>query len=285
MEKPDSRRPENIGIRTEAVPLMTTSPTASQIWPWSPFRLPSWRWHLASAIANGNPLAKAIPSPDATVLNAVGVLQSPDESATDESEDSAAVREAISIWQHDQWGRCLLESRLVSGAAAFEVAERTGLSVTVVRAFHDVFFDVESKAKHKSYINHFAVGAPGRVDAPVGLDVAVKAFAYFGGPYVLNQVIAAHADDLTGSGLRDRGLAIVLEPQYAKAIRMAVRAWTTPLTENNAENWMSVYIDQFAAEVLGGRKRSRRSVDAALRRKSQPEKIVTEEQSKLPGQE
>jgi hypothetical protein len=254
----------------------------SGMWPWSPLRSPHWRWYLANAIAAGDPAACAIPVHDAAVLNAVDVLRSSDKPTNDVSSCVVAIREANAIFQHDGWGRIVLESRLLTGETSEAVASQTGLSDEVVRAFHDVFFDVWSRLCHRSYITRFAIDVPAACDVTPGIDTAMKAFAYLGGPYVMDHLVAAHRSDLRGCGVQDRGLSLELDSSQAKAIREAVRVWRTPVTPDNTANWLTILTDQIAAQVYGGRRRTRRNVSAALRRRLSQD--ATNRQAKSTGE-
>ncbi len=254
--------------------------TSSRMWPSSPFRSPSWRWQLANAIVAGDPSAEAVGSPDPTVMSAVSVLRSPGGLSLVGEHGALAMQKAAAIWQSNELGRCLVESRLLAGSTVSQVARQIGQPIAVVSAFHDVFFDVATKRQHASYIVRFVIDVPARWDVAVPLDVALRAFAYFGGPYVLDQVVAAFADDLSGCGVQDRAITVPLERSRAKRVRDAVRVWMTPVTEDNAANWLSIYVDQVAAELFGPSRLTRRSVVAALRRRPNRIASTTDERKK-----
>lgn len=206
-------------------------------------------------------------------MSAVSVLRSSGGLPLVGEYDALAMRKAAAIWQSNELGRCLVESRLLAGSTVSQVARQIGQPIAVVSAFHDVFFDLATRRQHASYVVRFVIDVPARWDVAVPLDVALRAFAYFGGPYVLDQVVAAFADDLRDSGVQDRAITVPLERSRAKRVRDAVRVWMTPVTEDNAGNWLSVYVDQVAAELFGPSRLTRRSVVAALRRR--PNRIAT----------
>lgn len=259
----------------------TATRTSSRMWPSSPFRSPNWRWQLANAIVTGDPSAEAVGSPDPAVMSAVSVLRSSGGLAVVEGCGASVVRKAAAIWQSNVLGRCLVESRLLAGSTVSQVATQIDQPIAVVSAFHDVFFDVATRRQHASYIVRFAIDVPVRWDVSVPLDVALRAFAYFGGPYVLDQVITAFANDLRGCGVQDRAITAPLKRSRAKRVRDAVRVWMTPVTEDNAANWLSIYVDQVAAELFGPSRLTRRNVVAALRRRPYPIASTSGEQKKL----
>ena len=255
--------------------------TSSRMWPSSPFRSPSWRWQLANAIYTGDPAAEAVGSPDPTVMSAVSVLLSSGGLPLGGECDALVMQKAAVIWQSNELGRCLVESRLLTGSTVTQVARQIDQPKAVVSAFHDVFFDVATRRQYASYIVRFVIDVPVQWDVAVPLDVALRAFAYFGGPYVLDQVVAAFADDLRGCGVQDRALTIPRERSRAKRMRDAVRVWMIPVTEDNAANWFSIYVDQVAAELFGPSRLTRRSVVAAQRLRPNPIASTSGERKKL----
>ena len=232
----------------------------------NPFRPPAWRWYLATAIVEGTPEAKRNPPPDTTTLAAIDALrdhlQQPD---TATSSDSSVLR-ARAIWQSDGWDRCLLESRLLTGVSLPEVAQQLQLPLGVGASYRDLFFDVLSRLRHASYVQHAVIRAPARFDEPPHLQTAIRAFAYFGGHHVLDVLLAAHAAGIATSEVIDQAFNMELDPKLAKVARVAVSTWIAPITEENADIWICHYFDQLAAEKFGNRRQTWHDISEALRR-------------------
>jgi hypothetical protein len=243
---------------------MTATKSVSRLWPQNALRPPDWRWQQALAIVDGDADTSTIPTPDSSVLAAVEFLVNGPQ-GSEAAEPTHNIYRAHAIWEADGWDRCLLDSRLLSGSSAEDAARLFQLTEDVVMAYQDLFLDVADRLRYRSFVVHAAICAP-RDGVPTKLESAVKSFAYFGGPLVLDAVIAAHANVIESDGLVDAALAMEIDAALAKSVRTAVQTWITPVTVDNVEEWLGLYIDQLAAELVGGRKRSLRNVDAALRR-------------------
>lgn len=239
---------------------------AMRLWEQNPFRPLAWRWFLTTAIVEGTPEAKQNPPPDTTTLAAVDALrvrlQQPDKATP----SGGTVLRAHAIWQSDGWDRCLLESRLLTGLSLQDVAQQLQLPLGVVASYRDLFFDVSSRLQHASYVQHAAIRTPARFDEPSDLQTALRAFAYFGGQYVLDVLLAAHAAGIATSEVIDQTLDMELDPKLAKAARAAVRTWITPITNENADIWICHFLDQLAAEEFGNRRQTLHDIVEALRR-------------------
>jgi hypothetical protein len=98
---------------------------------------------------------------------------------------------AHEVWKANRSPRWLLEAYLLTDLAIDEVARECSLPTAVVEAYHELFFDVRGKLQARDWIvsqvilsapnNHFAGPQPAGI---------WKYYAYTGGPYVLEVVVA-----------------------------------------------------------------------------------------------
>ena len=245
--------------------MMTIDPSVS---PGDPHRIPDWRWRLVTAIAEGESVPILADSPDTDVGDAVAALgglgRTSDADLDERTNDILSARQ---MWIDDAWDRVLLEARLLTGVTVTETAHQLQIGEPLVDAFCRLFFDVRSRLRHTGFINRFAIRAPKHFEEAPDLRTAIRAFAYFGGPYVLDAVVATYADSITPCGINDRAMTLWLDPALRKSVRAAVQTFMTPVTADNAEAWLQLYVDQRAAEALGRRRRTQRSIVAAIRRR------------------
>ena len=68
-----------------------------------------------------------------------------------------AIRAAYEVWAADQMPRWLLEAQLLTPRTFDEVAAGCSLSEPVVRAFHQLFFDVRSRLQARDWVMSLAV--------------------------------------------------------------------------------------------------------------------------------
>lgn len=154
--------------------------------PFSFFRRPWWRWRRAEyLVATGRRRDPRLG--DEWVVHARDALRGRGGSRS----KAAAVRAAGDVWAAESEGKWLLEALLLTEESLDQVAERCGLPVAVVEAYGDVFFDVRSRRAASDWLLSRAAGyTPGlgfRGPQPAGV---WKYAALFGGPHVLDQVVA-----------------------------------------------------------------------------------------------
>lgn len=86
--------------------------------------------------------------------------------------------------------RCELEARLLAAQDYDAIASRVGCSSDVVRAYHELYYQVRPKLTNRSYILHRAIGpAVQRQLSADNFDALWKLYGYFGGPHVVDAVV------------------------------------------------------------------------------------------------
>ena len=155
--------------------------------PTSPCRSPDWRWQLAQRSIRHPEDTWLAPHIDGQIRIA-SASQKNTEAVSDESAagfGSGDATIAHQIHEIDGWDRCLLECRILSGQPLHAAADHLALPVSVVTAYHNLFFDVLSRLQQRGFINHFTVQLPASYSKAIDLPTALRAFAYAGGPHVL----------------------------------------------------------------------------------------------------
>ena len=99
-----------------------------------------------------------------------------------------------SIW-HTPDRAFRLQARLLAGLSIEETAVAEGLNAETVRLFAALFFDVLDCLDAFDYIHFIAIDFQPFACQPPGRNTLIKLMAYHGGPYVLNQLLAAMATD------------------------------------------------------------------------------------------
>lgn len=93
-------------------------------------------------------------------------------------------------WEASELDRGIVQARLLAGQPFEAVAAACGMATEGVRAYHDLFFDVQSRLRDKFYITTRAVGwKPGRDTAGEGLDMLLRYVGYYAGPQSLDLLI------------------------------------------------------------------------------------------------
>ena len=166
----------------------------------SPRRAPNWRWLRAVQIDGGGKRAsRTVDGPDgfAWIRRAVR-LKRRFEQANNRPDAIYALLERDSdlFWAHSMWSedkaptRWGIEARIIAGETDEEIAERVGVSPSVISAYANVFFDIRDKVDHTDYmVNVVMADAVIRGLQERHYDLLWKLLGYHGGSHVLNAVI------------------------------------------------------------------------------------------------
>lgn len=129
----------------------------------NPWRPGDWRWQRASLLA-ADEIARNRRLDDPVVVRlerfarAVLVAENPADAT------SLALREPDIYWayqlyrQDDPARRSEVEARILGGESREAIAGKTGISVKMLAAYEDAFYDVRDKLPHRSYVLHTLIG-------------------------------------------------------------------------------------------------------------------------------
>jgi hypothetical protein len=95
---------------------------------------------------------------------------------------------AIEIYQRGGERRMLIEARILARQSTAEIAARYDLPVEVVAIYEEAFFDVRERLDACDYILREVIGLD--THSPLDPATLLKKFAYFGGPIILELVLA-----------------------------------------------------------------------------------------------
>ena len=201
------------------------------IMPHGPQRAPALRWILAEMVVAGEDLpwkhiAYSVMHDDG-VRNAMKLLRHWREEPRREVEgDLADIETAHRIWAGaNRWDRAVLEARLLTGASTAEVATQAQLPATIVDTYSTLFFDVGDRIRDTLYIRNLVIGPMGQSDPADNLMAVIRAVAYYEGPSVLDDVLAAYADEIRTEHVHDLALDCTLDPLVARSVRADVESY------------------------------------------------------------
>jgi hypothetical protein len=197
----------------------------------SPFRSPDWRWRRAEwLVANGCNFSRRRDDEETgcavRYLHALaryrGGVPSPDVVRR-----FPFVVEACQLHGNDSKIRMFVEARILARQTSSEIAELTGVSADVVDTYESLFFDCSDRLDASDWvalnvIDRKLVG-PKAIPDTAG---TFKAFAYYGGPLVLDAVVPYLVD---GKDLFNPSLDLsTLEGRQEQTIRLAVAVEMLP---------------------------------------------------------
>ena len=202
----------------------------------NPMRPPDWRWQLAR-LACEDP--QAIPNcfidRDSWVQVAVQYLNGSDRARSHDVEIATRIHES-------RWDRTVLESYLLTGIGDEDVAGKTGLSPDVVRAYEALFYDIRERRTATGYVNHFLIRSwATHKSQEERMESSVKAFAYSGGPYVLEAVLVTHTDELRPMIVALPTMTSPMSRDLLFAVRLAVEIWMAGMTPRKLEYWIRMW--------------------------------------------
>ena len=158
-----------------------------------PCRPPDWRWRLANHLAASGRPPKRYRLDDG-VYEVVRYLRrgrqlgdwpTPAPSAQDWRPLSAA----LATYRLQPERRLELEARILAREDTATIATKCGLDPAVIDTFHDVFFDIRPKLDHQSYVLSVIHGDKGSIFDEIDRPRLIKHQAYFGGPFVLEELL------------------------------------------------------------------------------------------------
>jgi hypothetical protein len=131
------------------------------------------------------------------------------------------------LYEHSAPTGLLVEARLLMGEDSAQIARLTGIPAPVVDAYEAVFFNCRDRLHAADWVVCCALGTPPSA-ASIGPDkgAALKRFAFFGGPLVLD---AVQPYLLGGEDLFDPPLDLsTIEGRREQIIRLAVAVHLLP---------------------------------------------------------
>jgi hypothetical protein len=154
----------------------------------------AWRWLQAnSIIAEGGRLAGA---EDDLVRSAVRFLQALDRCQDDADrarvhDQYPALTAARALYDaFDSFNRWHLEARLLAGEDVVQIAAKCGLTLEVIRCYHDLFFDVQERLEARDFLYHTVIGPKAREGlSETDREVLLKLFALSGGPRAVDALV------------------------------------------------------------------------------------------------
>jgi hypothetical protein len=161
----------------------------------NPFRAPDWRWQRArSLIGAGRNFSRR--RDDESTGRAVHYLRTVNRGRRSPGRlcDFADVHAARQLHESGGALRLLVEARVLARQAPALIALLAGVPAHVVETYEDLFFSCRDRLDARDWILAHAIGRGGCPLAPEPDPGAVlKAFAYFGGPAVLEAVLRSGA--------------------------------------------------------------------------------------------
>lgn len=186
---------------------------------------PDWRWRAALARQDA-PLTTGPAAGDAGVRRAAQFLRALRRCATPAHRHDLARRMPIVSGAHaissarNPAPRHALEARLLANEARAAIATKSGLALSTVRCYEQLFFDLGARHGSPDFVLTCILG-PGLHEANWTYDLFWKFFAYFGGAAVLDVVL--HGCPPTA---RPQSFGAVVE-FLADSARLAVRRQMT----------------------------------------------------------
>ena len=162
----------------------------------NPHRPPDWRWQLAKYLQE-NKLKLQRSQSDNYICWAKKFAIEID-NAADEwaqfliAERSPAIYNAWALYKSSQLknARWELEARILARESRAEITRKMGLNSAIVDHYLSIFFDVESRLSHPTYVTHAVIGdAAKRGISEREPDVLWKMFGYWRGADLLDLLI------------------------------------------------------------------------------------------------
>lgn len=164
-----------------------------------PLRPLSWRWNLACQLVEQRRRVSARHADD-WIRSAVRFRR-----RLERSKSPAAMARlhsaepglfgAYETHGRGGFGRWRLEAWLLSGLSMPAVAAKADIPVGVVEAYEALLFNISDRLHASDYIHTYAIGRSTDADEPISVETAVKAFAYYAGPLVLEVLLRDAVDD------------------------------------------------------------------------------------------
>lgn len=164
----------------------------------NPLRPPDWRYRRALELFNSHRPA-LLRRDDRWVRQLLGELRSrrrgagsPLQAAGDRHESTIAT--ALELHDGGDALRSVVEAYLLAAARPAEIAERTGLPVAAIEAYHACFFDVADRLARPDFIVHGIILAGASTSAAARrVDTAIKLAAFLGGLRALAELLPTPA--------------------------------------------------------------------------------------------
>jgi hypothetical protein len=181
-----------LDIRTEA-PITMSSVHSTVFLATNPFRPPDWRWHRAGQFIEAR--ARRRREDDDWVVRARRFRADLARAGGDIGRPRLArthpeLLAACRLWLGEPRRRWEVEARLLAGHDDATIADRVGVNPGVIEAFEALFFSVRARLGCSDWISAYAIGARMYEDLDVDdVETLFKAFAFHGGPLVLDALI------------------------------------------------------------------------------------------------
>jgi len=164
----------------------------------NPFRPADWRWQRATALFEGTPGAMAanrrLDGPDGfTWINtALRFLREYNTARTETARARLSERRPGLFWAYWIWRstnplKHVIEAQLLARSSAYSIGYRCNTAPDVINAYEAMFFNVNDKIQHRSYILNCVIGpAIHRGLTEREYDLLWKLYGYFLGPAIVD---------------------------------------------------------------------------------------------------
>lgn len=202
----------------------------------SPFRPPDWRWQKARLLREqGRRASRRRDDEWVTVArNFQGAVArcANDWQLADLAEQFPALVDARQLAEQDgvQSFKWELEARLLANESPDRIAERMVLPATTVRAYEALFFNVQDRLRHLSWIVHAVFGR----SIHAGLnerqyDLLWKMYGYFGGAHLVDFMVDTFGDAGKAAGPDKVRAWLENDQRESLARKAAIAARTIPV--------------------------------------------------------
>lgn len=202
----------------------------------SPFRPPDWRWQKARLLREQNRRAsRRRDDPWVATARAfqAAAARCPDDWALAAlAEQYPALVDARQLAEQDgvQSFRWELEARLLANDGPARIAERMVIPAATVVAYEALFFNVQDRLRHRSWVVHAVLGR----SMHAGLnerqyDLLWKMFGYFGGPHLIDFMVDTFGDAGKAAGPDKVRAWLENDQRESLARKAAVAARTIPV--------------------------------------------------------
>jgi hypothetical protein len=142
-----------------------------------------------------------------------------------------------------------LEARLLANQPREAISERMNMSLELIDAYHECFFNVQPYLKNTDYLMFRVLGdAVYRGLRERNYDLLWKLFAIWGGPHVLEAFISSFIDPTQPGGAAAVDGFFAKQVYSSLSMKALVAAKTVPVDQHSATLLIEKYLEQVAIE-------------------------------------